>query len=87
MEYLNVESHFNEWRELINHLKATSNLSINDHDLIALICFKISIYIIIGAYSLFAQLLAYGSRKRRVRGVKQNRELFKENLLHTKSLF
>lgn len=32
-------------------------------------------------------MLAYGSRKRRLRGVKQNRELFKKNLLHTKRLF
>lgn len=39
MEYLNVESHFNEWRELINHLKASSNLSINDHELVTLTLF------------------------------------------------
>lgn len=39
MEYLNVEPHFNERRDLINHLKATSNSSISDHDLITLTLF------------------------------------------------
>lgn len=51
MEYLNVESHFNE---RINHLKAKSCLSISDRDLVTVTVLKLGYTLLAGVSILFA---------------------------------